>query len=457
MSASSEASSQGLVTALCDAYQRRSCRLGMTRPSIKRSPLTRRSDPAGARTRRWTTPAAPRLRGLPPLSHSRAATPLCHRAGSIPGRTAPAPGRRCLAPDPPWKPRPEPCRRDRATPAARGEARQRSLRAWRGWRRTPLCRYGSRGQEQQWPLRGGTQGEQMSEDIKCGLDAVVIEDGEALADDLHVLPRHRLLPQPHGFERFFRGREHLHALDESLGEGADGAEAQLDPGVSAPEAPPLANDRDHAVVACIHQVFDVEVPFVVRLCPPSKEPHVPVAAPVLVLIRPALEGPHVPHEVRRGESPDRGGAMSGLELAKLGGHHLHVLARHRPPSIPPRRRSRKGGPKPLARGELYPPAHASGRPSQPLGTCPRTPPFPQSDRLPATSAAEWPARFCADRRSMPPGRSPRPRPRRSSSGPACRTPESRRHAPAALRARQPGRPPASRPESARRPCPWCSW
>src|SRR5438552_3829533 len=76
---------------------------------------------------------------------------------------------------------------------------------------------------------------------------------------LHVLLRHRLLPQPHGFEGFVPGPEDLTPRDQAIREPEDLPRRSLHRDAATPTAPDLGGFGEDAVIIQGRYLLDLEV------------------------------------------------------------------------------------------------------------------------------------------------------------------------------------------------------
>src|SRR3954447_10317121 len=165
-----------------------------------------------------------------------------------------------------------------------------------------------------------------------GLWVSPIHRGDATEHDLHVLLRHRLLPQPHGFEGFGAVVEDLGATDLSVLDVPDarGPHGGLDAlcasgcdeeeGQNAPLYGSYLLDLQPARVREAPQLAKV----VAYALVPGDRPLTPLKC----------QGEGHEFDLRRGHFQVRLD-IAAIERRECPPHHLYVLLRHRPPSIAP--------------------------------------------------------------------------------------------------------------------------
>src|SRR5829696_7543219 len=148
---------------------------------------------------------------------------------------------------------------------------------------------------------------------------------------LHVLLRHRLLPQPGGFEGFFHCLEHRQPHDLAFAEDPNmsGVGHRFD---SASPADSNQSNRSDDLVSCVDEVL--------RLHPPgspllANEPH-ELPDSFMTAKDKGVKGP--PRQVINDFRVEHAVVhlATAVEVLVAPPHHLHVLLRHRPPSIPRR-------------------------------------------------------------------------------------------------------------------------
>src|SRR5215210_837869 len=169
--------------------------------------------------------------------------------------------------------------------------------------------------------------------MQAGHPSLIVTPVEGVVagpDRLYVVARHRLLPQPHGFEGFAqivvdRPASDLAALD--LVEHCE-AVLPLDPASLADTA--LGTDHQHAV-AQVPSLLDLLTPSI-----PGPEPLDEDRGQLLVAMADsAVHAVARVHHYLRIEVAQRGGGVAAAKSLVDPLHKLHVLPRHRPASIPP--------------------------------------------------------------------------------------------------------------------------
>src|SRR5829696_1366616 len=156
--------------------------------------------------------------------------------------------------------------------------------------------------------------------------------------DLHVLLRHRLLRQPDGFEGV-RGIEvGPRSNDAASFQLVDDGELQLHRHPASLAGRPLPQQADNAIIARVDQLLYLQRPTVEVLGPHAHELDEPITT-AIARGRPGDLGRRYP----LGVLTDCSRIETGTKLAALHPRqerfeqpprHLHVLLRHRPPSIP---------------------------------------------------------------------------------------------------------------------------
>ena len=167
---------------------------------------------------------------------------------------------------------------------------------------------------------------------------------EALPDVLHVLPRHRLLSKPHGFEGVFAGEEPNHPNDLPIPDRPDRPLVLLfDLHSAGAPTPPTGHDGYDLLVArvdqflqanlevrpCLVQVAENTSDFLVSAIEPASQ-QLPDGAPR-----------RVPLNLRVIERK-AGGDITATDGLEDPAHHFDVLPRHRPRSIAPHTGGRAG-------------------------------------------------------------------------------------------------------------------
>src|SRR5215204_7062782 len=151
------------------------------------------------------------------------------------------------------------------------------------------------------------------------------------ADGFDVLLRHRLLPQPHGFEGLLRTVVYLPPPDFPVTHARDLGEGVRTNLGSAGYA--LATDacHDDDIVPGVDQLFHLQTEALEVVGPCRPEGADSVAAEVTVLIRYDVRGS--PFDVLV-HVLERRIPVAGVERFDTPPHQVDVLLRHRPPSIP---------------------------------------------------------------------------------------------------------------------------
>src|SRR5215207_11697016 len=152
------------------------------------------------------------------------------------------------------------------------------------------------------------------------------------ADGFDVLLRHRLLPQPHGFEGLLRTVVYLPPPDFPVSHARDLGEGVRTNLGSAGYA--LATDacHDDDIVPGVDQLFHFQTEALEVVGPCRPEGADSVAAEVTVLIRYDVRGS--PFDVLV-HVLERRIPVAGVERFDTPPHQVDVLLGHRPPSIPP--------------------------------------------------------------------------------------------------------------------------
>ena len=159
--------------------------------------------------------------------------------------------------------------------------------------------------------------------------AAGVVENAARTDGMLVLVR-----QPHGLEGLIARWEQHNSGDLPVADSPQHRAGGLDLNATHSPTTPPAYYRDH-VLARLDQFFEVKVAFHPRLVPGAEPRPDPLVTAVEACGQPlACEPSGIPLNFRVVQR------MNGLSVAACDGlvnppHHLQVLLRHRPPSIPP--------------------------------------------------------------------------------------------------------------------------
>src|SRR6476469_4817349 len=143
---------------------------------------------------------------------------------------------------------------------------------------------------------------------------------------LHVLLRHRLVLQPHGFEGLGWVFEHFHPLLPAVADRPNLGEGHIAGYASHLRSAALADERDDPF-ARIMQRLNFDLPVLPGVVPVLDEAPRRLDALVDLLVNYAAELRHVPNEVRRDDLC--GEVARGLEVLVTAMNDLHVLLGHR--------------------------------------------------------------------------------------------------------------------------------
>src|SRR5215208_2750054 len=221
----------------------------------------------------------------------------------------------------------------RGREAARFRASRLQGRALRQPRRRSRgkCQLGSRtsggfqrGRDSRPPSQPGSgQPSRRRPSISEGHEIASVDSVRGLMRELHVLLRHRLLPQPHGFEGLVSGLVDGHPRDLSVANLGDPSR----PGPNRnPARPSRVDDPDwnNNAVASVDEVLSLR-PYVA----PSVGQHREIVPNPLV---PAVGAPAQGAPRRVDYAID----IASRDRREQPFDDLHALLRHRPPSIPRR-------------------------------------------------------------------------------------------------------------------------
>jgi hypothetical protein len=147
------------------------------------------------------------------------------------------------------------------------------------------------------------------------------------------------LPQPHGFEGLGRVGIHVHPRRLAVAERPDLGKGHFNGHLGRLRPAALARE-DNDLVARVVDGVDLKRPVVKDGAPVCDEGPRSLTSVIDLLLGPAVEVRHVPHKV--GRDILRVEFAGGREPLVTVLDDLHVLPRHRPPSIPGMARRSQG-------------------------------------------------------------------------------------------------------------------